>query len=307
MTPDRSEVEAALAELRNRITRREWDGWAELFTEDARYADHHRGTFQGRQAIAEWACSARAGSPALTFAVEWSVIEGNRAVLYVWHLLPDPAGRARAFAFPVVTVLEYAGGGRWSSGEDFYNPVEEERVLAEWRAAGGGPHTEPNHALRGLTGVSPSPSNVRHTREEVEDEFSTFVRRGRTAVATGDWAAWSEQFTPDARYADHHVGTFVGRDAIRDWMTNETQPLPVEVPIEWHVIEGNRVVMVYQNRLPDPSGAGRLFQFPTLVILHYEGDGKWAYEEDVYNPEEAPPVVNAWLSAGGSLPQGAST
>jgi hypothetical protein len=37
-------------------------------------------------------------------------------------------------------------------------------------------------------------------------------------------------------------------------------------------------------------------------ILHYAGNGKWSYEEDVYNPREAQAVVEAWIAAGGVIP-----
>ena len=31
-----------------------WDPWADLFTEDATYIEHHYGTFGGREAIRRW-------------------------------------------------------------------------------------------------------------------------------------------------------------------------------------------------------------------------------------------------------------
>ena len=31
-----------------------WDAWADLFTEDAEYYEHHYGRMKGRQAILDW-------------------------------------------------------------------------------------------------------------------------------------------------------------------------------------------------------------------------------------------------------------
>jgi len=82
-------------------------------------------------------------------------------------------------------------------------------------------------------------------------------------------------------------------------------PFPdMDFPTEWYGIDGNRVVFVAQNRLPDPTGGDAVYQFPTCVILHYAGDDQWAYEEDCYNPDAGPAVVGAWLEAGGRLPEG---
>ena len=115
---------------------------------------------------------------------------------------------------------------------------------------------------------------------------------------------WANQFSPDATYNEHHYGKFVGRDAIRDWITDVMKPFPtMEFPYDWYMVDGNRVVMLCQNRLPDPQGKGRLFQFPVITVLHYDGDGQWGYEEDIYNPAEVPAIVAAWVEAGGVVPQ----
>ena len=31
-------------------------------------------------------------------------------------------------------------------------------------------------------------------------------------------------------------------------------------------------------------------------MLHYAGNGKWSYEEDVYNPAKFGEVVGAWIA-----------
>jgi len=302
----RDEVEAAFAEYRRRgIGALDWPGWAALFTEDARYVEHVLGTFEGGQAISDWIVSCMAGFPSMSFDLDWALIDGNRIVFYIWNLLPDPAGTGRRFGFPNATVLEYAGDGRWSYEEDFYNPANANAVVSEWLAAGGSTSTPPDKSLRAIPDTYPAPKTPPYPVEEVEREFAAYVERGRVAVETGDWVQWANQFSPDASYNEHHYGTFTGRDAIRQWITDVMKPFPtMEFPVDWHMIDGNRVVMLCQNRLPDPEGRGRLFQFPVITVLHYDGDGQWGYEEDIYNPEEVPPIVTKWVEAGGVIPQG---
>jgi predicted SnoaL-like aldol condensation-catalyzing enzyme len=291
------EVEDAFAEYRRRgVGSLDWVGFTDLFTPDARYVEHNLGVFEGRTAIREWLIGAMAQLPALTFDIDWWVIDGNRVAFNIWNLLPDPTGGGRTFAFSNATVIEYAGDGLWSFEEDYYNPANANQVVGEWLKAGGSPAVAPDQSLRGPVGVLPSA--VAHTRDEVEREFGLYVARG----GAGDWSAWADQFSENARYYEHHYGRFEGREAIRAWITEAMKPFPMmEFPVEWHMIDGNRVVMLCQNRLPDPVGRDRDFEFPTMVVLHYDGDGQWGYEEDIYNPDEAPPVVTAWLAAGGVL------
>jgi len=74
-------------------------------------------------------------------------------------------------------------------------------------------------------------------------------------------------------------------------------------PVTWCSIDGNRVSARIPNILPDPTGgSGSEYSFEVNTILHYAGDGKWSYEEDVYNPREAEKVVAAWVAAGGTVP-----
>jgi predicted SnoaL-like aldol condensation-catalyzing enzyme len=299
----RSEVEEAFAEFRARgVGHHDWPGWCELFTNDARYIEHNMGTFEGRDAIREWIVKTMADFSAMSFDFDWWIIGTDRVVFNIWNLLPDPAGGGAHYGFTNATVIEYAGDGRWSFEEDYYNPATANAEVGRWLKAGGNLHAPPDRTLRADPDARPQPVADAHPAEEVEREFWAYVERGRQAVATGDWVTWAAQFTPDAHYLEHHYGAFEGRQAITEWITGVMQPFPsMEFPVEWHMVDGNRVVMLCQNRLPDPAGEGRIFEFPTLVHLNYAGDGQWSYEEDIYNPAEAPPVVSAWIEAGGSL------
>jgi predicted SnoaL-like aldol condensation-catalyzing enzyme len=302
----RKEVEAAFAEFLHRgAEERDWPAWADVFTDDARYVEHSLGTFDGRAGVREWIVPTMDAFPAMTFSVDWAVVDGDRVAFYIWNHLPDPAGAGARYGFPNLSVLEYAGDGRFSCEEDFYNPADAERVVGDWHRAGGRRSTPPDPGLTGHPDHAPAPVEPAFPREEVERELEAYVERGATAKATGDWGPWAEQFTEDARYYEHHYGRFAGRAEIRSWITGVMQPFPdMDFPVDWWLIDGNRVVLRCRNRLPDPTGGGERYEFAVGVILHYAGGGRWSYEEDCYNPLEVPPVLARWVAAGGALPEG---
>jgi hypothetical protein len=81
------------------------------------------------------------------------------------------------------------------------------------------------------------------------------------------------------------------------------QPFPtMEFPPSYALIDGNRVSALIPNILPTPEGDDGYYGFDVNTILHYAGDGKWSFEEDVYNPREAEDVVQRWIAAGGVIP-----
>ncbi len=137
-----------------------------------------------------------------------------------------------------------------------------------------------------------------HPRSEVEEAYHHFVTTGDS----GDWNAWADLHTEDGVWVEHHLGTFRGREAIRRAITDVMKPVPMMLfPVDWHVIEGDRVVFYPWQVLPDPTDEGRDFRFGCVTILGYAGNGEWSYQEDLYNPKEGQKVVKSWLEAGGKL------
>jgi uncharacterized protein (TIGR02246 family) len=138
-----------------------------------------------------------------------------------------------------------------------------------------------------------------YTRDEIEEAFTAYQAAGERAGATGDWAAWADHFTEDAVYIEHHYGRFDGREAIRDWISGTMSTYPGNrmplFPVEWHVIDEERGWVVCQvwNRMDDP-GDGSVHQAANITILHYAGDGRWSYEEDVYNPAHFADMLVGW-------------
>ena len=137
-----------------------------------------------------------------------------------------------------------------------------------------------------------------YRRSEVEEAYQQFVAAGDR----GDWNAWAELHSEDCVWVEHHLGTFIGREAIRGAILKVMKPVPMMTfPVEWRVIEGNRVVFYPWQVFPDPAGGSESYRFGCVTIIDYAGAGLWARQEDIYNPREADEVVKRWIAAGGQL------
>lgn len=118
----REEVEQAfITYFRTGGVGEDWDGFADLFTEDAVYIEHVLGNMQGREEIRTWINSVMNEYPEIYTAYEWHQIEGDRVVFYMQNRRdnPDPDGPP-TIDFPGISVLHYAGDGKWSYEEDLW-------------------------------------------------------------------------------------------------------------------------------------------------------------------------------------------
>ena len=148
---------------------------------------------------------------------------------------------------------------------------------------------------------------------ELTAAFEHYQATVRRAVAEQDWTLFAGLFTEDASYHEHAYGRFSGRPAITEWAVRTMTTFPgnamVGFPISWSVFDADRgwIVCEVQNVMPDP-GNGEVYQSPNLTILHYAGDNRFSYEEDVYNPARFLEMVAAWAAvadAHGRLPDDA--
>ena len=130
MSWTRDEIETEFAEYRARAARAaasgDWREWADQFTEDALYVEHHFGEINGREAIFEWIQSTMDAWPnslMSEFPVEWHLIDEERGwvVFQVQNRMAD-LGDGSVWQDHNWTKLHYAGDGLWSYEEDVYNP-----------------------------------------------------------------------------------------------------------------------------------------------------------------------------------------
>ncbi len=135
-------------------------------------------------------------------------------------------------------------------------------------------------------------------RQEVETAWLAINAAGDA----GDWDLWADLHSPDCEWHEHNYGIIRGRDAIKAKINELMAPVPMmQFPVEWHVIEGSRVVFFPWQVFPDPTGGDEVYRFGCVTIYDYCGDGLFSRQEDIYNPNEGNEVVMRWLAAGGQL------
>ncbi len=121
-TFERAEVEAAFRNYYlTGVVGEDWHAWAyECFTDDAIYKDHYWGTFHGPAEIEKFLDSTMSYAPGVYTPMMWYVIDGDRVV---WKGInradnPDPDGEP--FGFESLQLMQYAGGGKFKSEEDWW-------------------------------------------------------------------------------------------------------------------------------------------------------------------------------------------
>jgi hypothetical protein len=137
-TPSRAEVESAFRKyLKLGAEEHDWNAWADLFTEDARYVEVQYGTFHGREEIRRWIVEIMKTVPDMYFPPpQWHMIEGDRVVFYLDNVLPNPEPQGPPLAFPSVSILRYRDG-LWCYEEDIYDVRASLRAKEQFRARRG--------------------------------------------------------------------------------------------------------------------------------------------------------------------------
>ena len=115
-----------------------WDRWADQFTEDATYVEHHFGRFCGRDAIYRWISAITTPYPMnhmIYFPWTWHVVDEERGwiICELMNRMKDP-GDGSLHEEPNITILHYAGDGLWSYEEDAYDWQNMARMISGWQA-----------------------------------------------------------------------------------------------------------------------------------------------------------------------------
>jgi hypothetical protein len=135
---DRDEVEAAFRHYwRCGAVGEDWDRWCdECFTDDVTYVEHVLGAKHGREAVRAWIKPTMADYPEIYTAYEWHHVDGTgRVVVYMQNRRDHPDPARTPIDFPGITVLQYAGGGRFAREEDFWSLPEGVAAMKEYQAA----------------------------------------------------------------------------------------------------------------------------------------------------------------------------
>jgi len=145
----------------------------------------------------------------------------------------------------------------------------------------------------------------RFSRKELKEALRIYNEAHQKSSETGDWSIWASIFTDDATYLEHAYGEFRGRKEIEKWITAVMAPFPhMTFPHEWACIdeEHDAIIFCVQNTLTHPKDPTKKFAFPNWTRVIYAGNGKFSFEEDIYNPaRDAEKAIIGWLSAGGKF------
>ena len=144
----REEIEAAFVRYwRCGAIAEDWDAWVDCFTEDVLYVEHVLGTMHGREAVRAWIKPIMAQFGEIYSAYEWHMVDPDtgRVCVYIQNRRDHPSG-ADTIDFPGVTILHYAGGGRFDREEDFW-AIPQAQQATEAYAAACTAH-DPTHAQK---------------------------------------------------------------------------------------------------------------------------------------------------------------
>ncbi len=125
-----------------------------------------------------------------------------------------------------------------------------------------------------------------HPREEVAGAVARYVEL-RKKIEQGDETSFgvlADLYTDDAVMIDAAWGRLEGRPAIDEWLVNSMVGLGDWLfPIEFTAIEGDHVIIKWTQIIPATKPDGSPASQSAYSHLIYAGDGKFNYEEDVYN------------------------
>jgi hypothetical protein len=114
----------------------DWAGFAALFTPDALYLEHVLGVRRGPEEIRAWLEPTMERYCELYTVYEWHMVdpEAERIVVYMQNRRDHPSGKG-AIDFAGLTILHYAGDGRFDFEEDFWAVPAAQKAFKDYAAA----------------------------------------------------------------------------------------------------------------------------------------------------------------------------
>lgn len=138
--PNRSfpleEIEAAFRTYWNTgMIREDWDAWCDLFTEDVLYLERVLGTMQGRETVRKWIVPLMERYREIYGVYEWHHVDpSGRVVFYMQNRRDHPSGNGY-IDFPGISIIHYAGGGKWRMEEDYWAEKLAGQAFQDYEAA----------------------------------------------------------------------------------------------------------------------------------------------------------------------------
>ncbi len=115
---------------------RDWDTWVDQYTDDVLYIEHAAGTMRGREQVRPWiqkTMQTFPGSHMTSFPALWTVFDEAtaRVICELDNPMPDP-GDGTVISATNISILTYAGEGKWCRQEDIYNPLRFVKATLSW-------------------------------------------------------------------------------------------------------------------------------------------------------------------------------
>lgn len=132
------QTHAAYARHRAIHESRDWDNFAALFAQNARYFDPFYGWMEGRDAIDRFIHTSMAGLDAWTFPIHWQTTDEGRVVIHWTNRLPGRRPDGSSFEFPGVSAITYGADGLVVEQRDFYDGFTALRTIMAARTGGLG-------------------------------------------------------------------------------------------------------------------------------------------------------------------------
>jgi SnoaL-like domain len=133
-------------------------------------------------------------------------------------------------------------------------------------------------------------------RDEVEAAFEKYWNLG---AVSENWDVWCDEcFTTDVNYIERVLGSKHGREAVRAWIKPTMAEYgEIYTAYEWHMIDGDRVVVYMQNRRDNPEPGMPPIDFPGITVLEYAGNGQFSSEEDFWSLTEGTRTLKHYQQA----------
>ena len=114
----------------------DWSDWANCFTRDVTYVEHHYGRFWGRDTVLDWITKTMSEWPASAmkaFPVNWYSIDVEKGwIIFEVMNRMEELGNGKIYEEPNLTILHYAGYGQFKYEEDVYNPQNMGVMIRQW-------------------------------------------------------------------------------------------------------------------------------------------------------------------------------
>jgi hypothetical protein len=133
----RDEVEQAFAHLwKAGCVDEDWAAWTACFTPDVVYYDSFWGWLVGRDEVLLWIDAVMKGVPEVYTVLEWHRIDDDIVTFHCQNRRDNPAPDGPPyFDFPSLSFVRYAGGGQFSTEEDFWELRGARDTSVEYAAA----------------------------------------------------------------------------------------------------------------------------------------------------------------------------